>query len=77
MLFGALDNHLFCAIGRHARALGRPITVPAGDVQGLPVGISFFSTAYREPELIAMAFAFEQNTKARIVPQMLPTLELP
>ncbi|MFY0651306.1 MAG: amidase [Cyclobacteriaceae bacterium] len=49
------------------------ITVPAGNVQGLPVGISFFSRAYEEPKLISMAFAFEQATHARIVPKMLET----
>ena len=59
-----------------ARAGYPNITVPAGNVNGLPVGISFFSTAYREPELIAIAYAFEQRMKARMVPQLKATLEL-
>jgi len=45
------------------------ITVPMGDVHGLPVGISFFGTAWSEPTLIEMAYSFEQATQARIVPR--------
>jgi len=57
-----------------ARAGYPDITVPPGNVNGLPVGLSFFSTAYREPELIAMAYAFEQKTRARIIPEMKQTI---
>lgn len=52
------------------------ITVPAGYVHGLPVGISFFGRAYSEPVLIKLAFAFEQATKFRRPPQFLPTVDL-
>jgi amidase len=44
------------------------ISVPMGDVHGLPVGLSFFGRAWSEPTLIEMAYSFEQATKARIVP---------
>ena len=44
------------------------ITVPMGLVFGLPVGLSFFSTAYAEPQLITMAYAYEQATKKRVSP---------
>ena len=52
------------------------ITVPAGYVHGLPVGISFFGTAYSEPKLISLAYAFEQLTKFRHAPKFLQTARL-
>jgi amidase len=44
------------------------ITVPAGDVFGLPIGLTFMGRAFSEPKLIALAYAFEQATKARRTP---------
>ena len=50
------------------------ITVPAGDVHGLPVGLSFFGRAWSEPTLIQIAYGFEQTTQARRVPRFRQTL---
>jgi len=49
------------------------ITVPAGFVKELPIGVSFFGRAWSEATLIKIAYAFEQSTKARRVPKYLPT----
>jgi amidase len=50
------------------------ITVPAGFVHGLPIGISFFGRAWSEPTLIKLAYAFEQATKHRRAPGFLKTI---
>ncbi|MDN5202886.1 amidase [Fulvivirgaceae bacterium BMA10] len=52
-----------------ARAGYPNITVPAGFINGLPVGISFFGRAYSEPTLIKLAFAYEQLTEHRRAPE--------
>ncbi|MBV9543631.1 MAG: amidase [Chloroflexi bacterium] len=68
------DHFVLASSSPCARA-GYPIvTVPAGFSFGLPVGISFYGTAWSEPKLIALAYAFEQITHARQTPQYLPTM---
>jgi amidase len=60
-----------------AAVAGYPaVTIPVGYVHGLPVGISFFASAYTEPTLIKLAYALEQTLKARMAPRFLPTADL-
>ena len=58
-----------------AAVAGYPhITVPAGFVRGLPVGISFVGAAWSEATLIRLAYAYEQATKHRRSPTFAKTL---
>jgi amidase len=71
------DHFVLASSGPGARA-GYPIvTVPAGFVSELPVGISFYAGAWSEPKLIALAFAFEQISHARQTPKYLPSMGEP
>jgi amidase len=60
-----------------AAVAGYPnVQVPAGYVYGLPVGISFFGRAFTEAKLIRLAYAYEQATKHRQPPRLLPEANL-
>jgi amidase len=61
-----LGDHYTFGTSSPAAVSGYPaITVPAGDVEGLPVGITFMGPAWSEPTLIGLAFAFEQVRSLR------------
>ena len=60
-----------------AAVAGYPnVQVPAGYVYGLPVGISFFGRAFSEAKLIRLAYAYEQASKHRQPPRLLPQADL-
>lgn len=59
-----------------AAVAGYPnINVTAGNLWGLPVGISFFGRAWSEPTLLKIAYSFEQLTQARQKPRFLATVD--
>ena len=71
------DTRLLLERPRPAAVAGYPnITLPMGNIFGLPVGISFFGQAWSEPTLIKLAFAFEQATRFRQTPNLLATANL-
>ncbi|MCZ6617899.1 MAG: amidase [Gammaproteobacteria bacterium] len=60
-----------------AAITGNPsVVVPAGYVSSLPVNVAFIGPAFTEPELIQVAYAYEQATSALQPPRFLPTLEV-
>ncbi len=59
-----------------AAVAGSPsVTVPMGDVAGLPVGISFLGRAWRDAEIVAIAEVFERGTRHRRAPTFAPSVD--
>jgi amidase len=70
-----LGDHFTGAGYTAAAVAGTPsLTVPTGEAQGLPLGVTFMSRPYTEAALLAWGHAFEQATRARKAPQYKPTL---
>ena len=64
-----LSDHFLFASSGLAGPPGYPIiNVPAANVLGLPMGVSFIGTAFSEPTLIKLASGFEAATHARFMP---------
>ncbi len=65
----ATGDHFIGSASEYPAIAGYPhITVPMGEVMGLPVGLSFIGEAFSEARLIGLAYAFEQSTRARLRP---------
>ena len=65
------DNFSGVSSSSLAAVSGYPsITVPAGYISGLPIGMSFVGPAYSEKALIEIAYSFEQATSARRAPDL-------
>jgi amidase len=59
-----------------AAVAGYPnLTVPMGQVMGLPVGLSFVGRAWSDAAILALGYAFERASRARRAPAYLPSLE--
>ena len=68
-------DHFLGASSTPAAVAGYPnVTVPAGFVHGLPVGISFIGRRWSEARLIGLAYAYEQATRHRRPPTFMPTI---
>jgi amidase len=68
-------DHYLGGFSNLAAIAGYPhVTVPMGQVKGLPVGLSFVGPAWSEAKLIGLAFSYEQATKHRRAPTYVATL---
>lgn len=65
-------DHYMLSSSSPAAISGYPnITVPMGFIEGLPVGVSFWGRAWSEPQLLEIAYAYEQATNVRQAPKFL------
>ena len=87
---GDLDGHFEYFVGSSSAAAVSgyaDITVPAGFIPRqpvfygrrghaarLPIGVTFIGGRWSEPELIGLAFDFEQATQVRVPPRFIPTI---
>ena len=74
---GDLDGHFEYFVGSSSAAAVSgyaDITVPAGYIAGLPIGITFIGGRWAEPELLGLAYDYEQATQVRVPPQFIPTI---
>ena len=69
------DHFIGGSSGLAAMAGYPNVTVPAGSIYDLPVGISFFGAAWTEPVLLQIAYSFEQAANYRKPPEFIPALD--
>lgn len=67
----ANGDHFNISSSRYAAVSGYPnVTVPAGFVSELPIGLSFIGRPWSEQQLVGFAYAYEQATLARRAPDL-------
>jgi amidase len=74
---GDLDGHFEYFVGSSTAAAVSgyaDITVPAAYIEGLPVGITFIGGRWAEPDLVGLAYDYEQATQVRVPPRFIPTI---
>ena len=74
---GDLNGHFEFFVGSSSAAAVSgyaDITVPAGYIEGLPVGITFIGGRWAEAELLGLAYDYEQATEVRVPPQFIRTI---
>jgi amidase len=74
---GDLNGHFEYFVGSSTAAAVTgyaDITVPAAYIAGLPIGITFIGGRWAEPELLGLAYDYEQATQVRVPPQFIPTI---
>ena len=74
---GDLDGHFEFFVGSSSAAAVSgyaDITVPAAYIEGLPIGITFIGGRWAEPELLGLAYDYEQATQVRVPPKFIPTI---
>jgi amidase len=64
------DHFVGGGAGNYPAVAGYPhLTVPMGQVHGLPVGLSFIGAKWSEARLIGLGYSYEQATHRRQLPQ--------
>ena len=74
---GDLDGHFEYFVGSSGAAAVSgyaDITVPTAYIEGLPIGITFIGGRWAEPDLLGLAYDYEQATQVRVPPQFIPTI---
>jgi amidase len=52
------------------------VTVPMGEIRGMPIGLSFIGTAFSDAQLLEAAYVYEQRAKARVQPRFIPSIDV-
>jgi amidase len=70
------DQYPGAGAGSLAAVAGYPhLTVPMGQVRGLPVGLSFIGPKWSDALILSLGYAYEQASHARVAPRLLPSIE--